>query len=143
MNARPGNDPDDDTDDEDPIFAEELAAPPGLAVRIMDLSGANGSDPVEVVRGFLSVAQANAFARRYVRDSLERCRSRGMQAEAVLDAWFAYGEDAEVVGAGDEAWKSGSELKAFAATKPGDAEERNWRVLDPRRGDDEEDDEDE
>lgn len=130
------NDAPDDGDD-DPIFDAALSAPPGLAVRILDLSGANGSDPVEVVRGFLSVAHANAFARRYVRDSLERCRTRGMAAEAVLEAWFAYGEDAEVTGAGDDAWKSASELKDFAAARPADPEERNWRVLDPRRDDDE------
>ena len=128
-------DPDDDDTADDPIFDAALSAPPGLAVRILDLSGANGSDPVEVVRGFLSVAHANAFARRYVRDSLERCRTRGMAAEAVLEAWFAYGEDAEVAGAGDDAWKSASELKDFAAARPADAEERNWRVLDPRRDD--------
>jgi len=120
-------------DEQDPIFSDALSAPAGLAVRIMDLSGANGSDPVEVVRGFLSVAHANAFARRYVRDSLERCRMRGMAAGAVLEAWFAYGEDAEVVGAGDSAWKSATELHAFADARPTDAEERNWRVLDPRR----------
>jgi hypothetical protein len=130
-----------DEDAEDPIFAEAISAPAGLAVRIMDLSGANGADPLEVVRGFLSVAHANAFARRYVRDSLERCRTRGMLAEAVLDAWFAYGEDAEVIGAGAEGWKSASELKAFAAARPTDIEERNWRVLDPRRSDEEEDEE--
>lgn len=131
----------DDADDADPIFSDAIAAPPGLAVRILDLSGANGADPVEVVRGFLSVAHANAFARRYVRDSLERCRGRGMAAEAVLEAWFAYGEDAEVAGAGDEAWTSATELRAFAAAKPADPEERNWRVLDPRRDDEDEEDE--
>ena len=138
--TRPDDDaPDDDAPDDgaDPIFAGALSAPAGLAVRIMDLSGANGSDPVEVVRGFLSVAHANAFARRYVRDSLERCRAPGMAAEAVLEAWFAYGEDAEVAGAGEEAWTSGGALQGFAAARPADAEERNWRVLDPRRGDEE------
>jgi hypothetical protein len=126
------------TEDDDPIFSPALAAPPGLAVRILDLSGANGSDPVEVVRGFLGIAHANAFARRYVRDSLERCRARGMAPEEVLEAWFAYGEDAEVAGAGDQAWKSATELHAFAEAKPSDPEERNWRVLDPRREEDEE-----
>jgi hypothetical protein len=128
-------------DADDPIFSEAISAPPGLAVRILDLSGANGSDPVEVIRGFMSVAHANAFARRYVRDSLERCRSRGMAPEAVLAAWFAYGEDAEVSGAGDEAWKSANELRDFAATRLADPEERNWRVLDPRRDDDEDEEE--
>ena len=47
-----------------------------LIVRIMDLSGGNGSDPVEEIRGFLSIEHANAFARRYVRDSVERCRQK-------------------------------------------------------------------
>jgi hypothetical protein len=130
-------------DDDDPIFSEAIAAPPGLAVRILDLSGANGSDPVEVVRGFLSIEHANAFARRYVRDSLERCRQRGMAPDQVLEAWFAYGEDAEVAGAGDDAWKSATELHAFAETRPGDAEDRNWRALDPRQDDGDEDEEEE
>jgi hypothetical protein len=113
-----------------------LNPPEELEVRILDLSGANGSDPVETVRGFRSLAHANAFARRYVRDSLDRCRSRGAKAEAVLAAWFAFGEDAEVAGGGDQAWKSATELNDFAARPATDAEERNWRALDPRRDED-------
>jgi hypothetical protein len=109
-----------------------------FAVQIMDLSGASGSDPVETVTGFISIEHANAFARRYVRDSVERCRAPGMDAKAVLDAWFAFGEDAEVLGAGDDAWVSRSELKDFADTPVRDAEERNWRVLDPRQDEHEE-----
>lgn len=125
----------------------ELFGDGELAVRIMDLSGANGAEPVEVITGFATIEHANAFARRYVRDSIERCRSRGMDAAAVLSAWFAFGEDAEVEGAGEHAWSSRNEIKDFADTRPGDAEERNWRVLDPRRigeeegGDGEEDEE--
>jgi len=103
-----------------------------LIVRIMDLSGGNGSDPVEEIRGFLSIEHANAFARRYVRDSVERCRAPG-SADAVLQTWFAFGEDAEVLGAAGDAWRSANELHDFAAKPPRDAEERNWRVLDPRR----------
>ena len=128
-------------DAEDPIFAGSYATPPGLAVRILDLSGANGADPVEVVTGFQTIAHANAFARRYVRDSVDRCRGAGMDAAQVLEAWFAFGEDAEVAGAGDAAWRSAAELQDFAARRAADAEERNWRVLDPRRDEGEEDDE--
>jgi phage tail tape-measure protein len=129
----------DDTENEDPIFADRgFGRMEGLSVRIMDLSGANGSDPVEVVRGFETIAHANAFARRYVRDSVDRCRAAGMKPDAVLEAWFAYGEDAEVHGAGDDAWRSATELQDFAARRAKDPEERNWRVLDPRRDGDEE-----
>jgi len=128
-------------DADDPIFADPVSAPPGLAVRILDLSGANGSDPVEVVRGFTGVAHANAFARRYVRDSLDRCRTPGLAPDAVLEAWFAYGEDADVTGAGDEAWKSATELHAFAESRAADPEDRNWRALDPRREEDDEEEE--
>ena len=110
-----------------------------LTVRIMDLSGANGSEPVEEVRGFLTIEHANAFARRYVRDSVERCRAPGLDAKAVLDSWFAFGEDAEVVGAAENGWVSGSELKGFAETPVRDSEERNWRMLDPRRDEESED----
>lgn len=115
----------------------------GFAVRIMDLSGGNGADPVETIRGFRTLEHANAFARRYVRDSLERCRTGGMTPEEVIAAWFAFGEDAEVTGAAEGAWRSGAEIAAFAAQPPRDAEDRNWRVLDPRRDTDDEDEEDE
>ena len=122
-------------------FEAEVFPRGDYAVQIMDLSGASGAEPVETIRGFISIEHANAFARRYVRDSVERCRAPGMDAKAVLDAWFAYGEDAEVLGAGDDAWVSRSELKDFADTPVRDAEERNWRVLDPRRDEDEVEDE--
>ena len=105
----------------------------GFAVRIMDLSGGNGSDPVETIRGFRTLEHANAFARRYVRDSLERCRTAGMRPDEVVAAWFAFGEDAEVVGAAGEGWRSATELNDFAARPARDAEDRNWRALDPRR----------
>jgi len=128
--------------EEDPIFsAGDFGRASGLAVRIMDLSGANGSDPLETVRGFDTIAHANAFARRYVRDSIDRCRTPGQSGEAVIETWFAFGEDATVVGAGDQAWLSASEIRDFAAQAAADPEDRNWRVLDPRRFD--EDDEEE
>jgi hypothetical protein len=111
----------------------------GYAVRIMDLSGGNGSEPVETIRGFETVEHANAFARRYVRDSVERCRTPGMAPQEVLSAWFAYGEDAEVLGAGDQAWRSPAEIHDFVARRPESREERNWRVLDPRKDEGEED----
>ncbi|MCX8133914.1 MAG: hypothetical protein N3D18_08110 [Roseococcus sp.] len=104
----------------------------GVSVAIRDLSGANGAEPIEVVRGFTSLAHANAFARRRVRDSIELCRAPGTTAEQLRDAWFAFGEDAEVQGAGEAGWRSARELAAFLATPCRDAEERNWRVLDPR-----------
>lgn len=115
----------------------------GFAVRIMDLSGGNGADPVETIRGFRTLEHANAFARRYVRDSLERCRTAGMTPEEVIAAWFAFGEDAEVLGGKDDAWRSAAELNDFARRPVMDAEERNWRILDPRRDEADADEEDE
>lgn len=114
-----------------------LFAAGAFSVRIMDLSGGNGSDPVETVKGFRTLEHANGFARRYVRDSLERCRTKGMTAEQVVAAWFAFGEDAEVEGGDERAWRSGPELRAFAEQPALDSEERNWRALDPRRDADE------
>ncbi len=117
------------------------APPEGWRVRILDLSGGAEDNIVEDVPGFLSLEHANLFARRYVRDSIERCRARGMEAQAVLDAWFAYGEDAEVLGAGGAGWRSATELHDFAARRAA-AADRDWRSIDPRlvRDDDEDDD---
>lgn len=104
----------------------------GWRVRIRDLSGDASDNVVEEITGFETLMQANAFARRYVRDSIERCRLPGGTAKQVLEAWFAFGEDAEVIGAGEAGWRSATELGDFA-DRPAGAEERDWRALDPRR----------
>ncbi|WP_431304552.1 hypothetical protein [Sediminicoccus sp. BL-A-41-H5] len=121
-----------------------LAAPEGLEVRIRDLSDPEGEDSVEVVRGFISLAHANEFAKRYVRDSVERCRVPRATAAEVTAAWFAFGEDAGVSGLGEdhqgEVWQSANDLPAFAAAPPRDREALNWRMLDPRRMEEDEDD---
>jgi hypothetical protein len=101
-------------------------------VRILDLSGGAQDNIVEEIGGFPTLMQANAFARCYVRDSVERCRTAGMSTKEVLEAWFAYGEDAEVPDAGDAGWRSATELGDFA-DRPAAPEERDWRSLDPRR----------
>jgi hypothetical protein len=113
--------------------AETLFAPPGgWRVRILDLSGGAEGNVVEEIGGFATLMHANAFARAYVRDSVERCRAPGLSLREVLDTWFAFGEDAEVVDAGEAGWRSGTELADFA-DRPASAEERDWRALDPRR----------
>ena len=67
-------------------------------------------------------------------------------AEAAREAWFAFGEDAVIGGAEgkaiDGAWNSGNELADFAANPPRDGEDRNWRIIDPRRLAAEEEDDD-
>lgn len=116
----------------------DLFAPEGgWRVRILDLSGGAQDNVVEEVGGFPTLMQANAFARAYVRDSVERCRLPGVSTKEVLEAWFAYGEDAEVVDAGEAGWRSATELGDFV-DRPASGEERDWRALDPRRiGEDE------
>jgi hypothetical protein len=124
------------------LFAPDLFAPDGgWRVRILDLSGGAQDNIVEEVAGFPTLMQANAFARRYVRDSVELCRASGMTTKQVLEAWFAFGEDAEVLDAGDGAWRSANELGDFV-DHPAGSEERDWRALDPRR-DEPDDDESE
>ena len=111
----------------------DLFAPDGgWRVRILDLSGGAEDNIVEEIGGFPTLMQANAFARRYVRDSVERCRTPASTAKDVLEAWFAFGEDAEVVDAGEAGWRSAAELSDFV-DHPAPAEECDWRALDPRR----------
>lgn len=104
----------------------------GWFVRILDNSGGAEEGIVEEIKDFQDLAHANAYARAYVRDSVERCRVGGAAARDVLEAWFSFGEDAIVVEAGDDGWKSASELDDFAAN-PATPMERDWRTLDPRR----------
>ncbi len=111
----------------------DLFAPAGgWRVRILDLSGASDDKLVEEVAGFATLMQANAFARAYVRDSVERCRAEGLTGHDVLNAWFTFGEDAEIADPPDGAWRSATELAEFA-DRPAHDEERDWRTLDPRR----------
>ncbi|MDR3534968.1 MAG: hypothetical protein P4L71_00585 [Acetobacteraceae bacterium] len=120
----------------------DLFAPDGgWRVRILDLSGAAQDNVVEEVGGFATLMHANAFARRYVRDSVERCRVPGTTTKEVLEAWFAFGEDAEVADAGDAGWRSANELGEFV-DHPASVEERDWRALDPRRGEPDDDEPD-
>jgi len=119
--------------------SDDLISKNGRRVRILDLSGGAEDNIVEDVPGFLSLEHANLFARRYVRDSIERCRARGMEAKAVLDAWFAFGEDAEVLDAAEDGWRSATELHDFAARRAAMAD-RDWRSIDPRLARGEEDD---
>ncbi len=122
----------------------DLFAPEGgWRVRIIDLSGGAEDNIVEEIPSFPTLMQANEFARRYVRDSLDRCRQSGMNGRETLDAWFAFGEDAEVRGADGEraegGWTSGPELSNFT-DRPGGEEDHDWRALDPRLNDPDEDD---
>lgn len=111
----------------------DLFAPAGgWCVRILDLSGGAQDNIVEEIGGFPTLMQANEFARRYVRDSVEHARGAGMTPKEVLETWFAFGEDAEVVDAAEGGWRSGTELGDFV-DRPATAEERDWRALDPRR----------
>lgn len=116
---------------------------PRFGVRIRDLTGGAEEGIVEEVRGFASPEDAVEFARRYVRDSVERCRAPGLSSRDVVEAWFQFGEDAEilelrpgqpaeVVDAEHGGWSSEG-VVAFFAEEPAEAEERDWRALDPRR----------
>jgi hypothetical protein len=117
-----------------------------LRVRIRDLTGGAEDGIVEEIKGFPSLDEANEFARRYVRDSIERCRAPGLSPREVVEAWFMFGEDAEVLEAAADmavgvasvidsengGWSSEGEV-AFFAEEPAMAEERDWRAIDPRR----------
>lgn len=109
----------------------------GWTVKIIDQSGATDDGLVEVVRGFVDLLHANAFARAYVRDSIERCRVPGATDREVLESWFSFGENAEVPESGDEGWKANPDLDEFVST-PATPMERDWRSIDPRRLVDEE-----
>ncbi len=99
-------------------------------VRIVDL--AEGSEGEEV-HGFATLMHANAIARAYVRDNVERCRVPGASPREMPASWHPFDEDAEVMDAGNLAWSSCAEL-AFFAANPAllSSKERDWRSLDPR-----------
>ena len=117
----------------------DLFAPDGgWRVRILDLSGGAQDNIVEEVGGF-----RNADAGQCLRSPL--CARFGgalprawHDCEGSAGSWFAFGEDAEVIDAGDAGWRSATELGDFV-DHPAGAEDRDWRALDPRRIDDDDD----
>jgi len=112
---------------------EALFAPAGgWVVKIIDLSAPADDNVLEEVKGFPTLMQANEFARRYVRDSLELCRSTGATPAEIVAAWMEFGEDAIVADAGEGDFKSAPEVGNWAKLRA-EAEDRNWRALDPRR----------
>jgi hypothetical protein len=119
-------------------MSDIFAPPGGWKVRIKDLSGGAEGGVVEDIAGFPTLMQANEFARRYVRDSIELCRAPGLSPGEVMSAWLSFGEDAEVLDAGEAGWQSSPNLAAFA-DHPASREDRDWRILDPRADAEDED----
>ncbi|MCT6880408.1 MAG: hypothetical protein M3Z67_08010 [Commensalibacter sp.] len=107
------------------------------AVQIIDMSGEGEDRIVETIKGFYSIEHANAFARAYVRDSIEHCRLPRASHEEILKTWSNYGEDVEVLADPDMAWYSSSEINNFIENVATPME-CDWRALDPRRLMDEE-----
>lgn len=126
---------DEDDAPEGPGLNDLFAPQGGWRVRILDMSREAEDNVTEEIGGFETLMHANAFARRYVRDSVEHCRAPGLSTKDVLAAWFSFGEDAVVVDAGEAGWKSANELGDFVDRRAG-AEECDWRALDPRRDED-------
>lgn len=122
----------DDLDPMDEAPAQVREDDTGPRVRIMDLSGGAEDNIVEEIGRFQNVAHANAFARAYVRDSIEICRAARSTPRDTLEAWFAFGENAEVLNAGEDGWKASTEINDFVE-RPATPMERDWRALDPRR----------
>ena len=115
-----------------PTVSDLFAPDGGWCVRILDLSGGAQDNITEEIGGFDTLMHANAFARCYVRNSVEHCRVPGMSSKDVLEAWFAFGEDAVVIDAGDGGWKSATEIGDFIDNRAS-SEDCDWRSLDPRR----------
>ena len=114
----------------------------GWTVRIVDLSDAAEDNMVEEVKGFATLMHANEYARRYVRDSIERCRTPRADAATLITMWRSFGEDAFALDGGEAVWRAEEFLHEFAANRATD-DERNWRALDPRGDIGEGDDSDE
>ncbi len=102
-------------------------------VYIFDLSNEHKDEVMEIVTGFYSLEHANAFAKSYVHDSVERCRISGASCQEIFDAWLAFGEDVKVINTeNDEGWDSSDSIMMFIENTATPME-RDWRALDPRR----------
>lgn len=106
------------------------------SVLVIDMYHYQDPDHESTVDGFPTADLAREFARRRVRDSVEELRRPGQSRDELRRAWFAFGEDAIVIGG---KYAGASELDHFI-DHPATAEERDWVAirrqagLDSRRG---------
>lgn len=101
-----------------------------FSVHIIELSHSPGDDEDRTslaFHGFETAQQAQEFARRWLRDSLEELRRPNQSAAALRQAFFLFGESADVPEIG---YSAISELDTFIQ-HPATPDERNWKALRP------------
>ncbi len=96
------------------------------AVLAIDMFNYMDDDSVTLITGFPSAADAQEYARRRTRDSVEEMRTIDEGEDILRWHWLVYGEDciALVHGTG-EIWRGYSELESFLES-PASATERDW-----------------
>jgi hypothetical protein len=83
-----------------------------------------------VIEGFPAVELATEFARRWVRNSLENQRKSKQTKEELRKLWYAFGEDAMVLG---RDYKGSSELDFFI-DHPAKSREIDWQEIKKKAG---------
>lgn len=98
----------------------------GGAVVVVDMFNYMDDDSVTLITGFPSAADAQEYARRRIRDSVEEMRTIPEDKGDLGWLWLVYGEDCIALGHGaDEAWCGFSELETFLVSPANDSE-RDW-----------------
>jgi len=99
----------------------------GGAVVAVDMFNYMDDDSVTLITGFPSASEAQEYARRRTRDSVEEMRTIDEADDDNLWwLWLVYGEDCIALGNGtDETWCGYSELESFLGS-PASESERDW-----------------
>jgi hypothetical protein len=100
--------------------------PVGYSVLIRDMFHRYREEEEYVIGDFPTLELAKEFARRRVRDSVEEHRQPGQSNEELRRMWYAFGEDAVVLG---ETVYVGSRELDFFIEHPATAEERDWQAV--------------
>jgi len=101
-----------------------------FSVMVLDMFHHGDEGSSYTVDGFPTLELAKEFARRWVRDSLEEMRSPTQTRAALREQWFAFGEDAVVLGGN---YSGCSELDFFI-DHPAAPEERDWQAIKKEAG---------
>ncbi|MDT5272474.1 MAG: hypothetical protein QOH49_4660 [Acidobacteriota bacterium] len=83
----------------------------GYSVLIIDMAHYD-ADEEQTVGGFQTFEAAKAYARQFVRRSVEDLRAPNQSAADLRRLWHSFGEDAVVVG-GEERYAGSHELDHF------------------------------
>lgn len=110
-------------------MSDDPATATSFRVLVMDMFHYQDREHEMIVGGFPTLEEATEYARRRVRDSIERLRQSGQSKEELRRLWHAFGEDVVVIAR--NGYAGANELDEYL-DHPATMEERDYLAIEKR-----------